>query len=98
MYQLYITKGEYEPWWFFDDWKTMIVKERSFTNLNEARETYKQIVREWTQTYPNQKSKNPYLTAFWDEEEIAYCESCSDDIQIYHGIMILKDDSILKES
>lgn len=42
--------------------------------------------------YPYKETKKSYLTAFWNETEIRYCEDCEDDIQLFHSIMLLKDD------
>lgn len=92
MYQVYLTEGEYEPWWFFDDWKTLIIEEKTFKNLEEAVEEYNSEFFKLSNTYPYQKTKKSFLTAFWCDEEKVFCESCDDDIQIYHGVMLLKDE------
>lgn len=36
------------------------------------------------------KLKNT-LAAFWCDEEKCFCEECDDDLQVYHGLLVLKD-------
>lgn len=95
MYQVFQTKGEYEPWWFFEDWQTLITEKHSFMDFKEALSLYQELETKLTEKYPSYRTKRPYLTAFWDNEEKAYCDACSDDIQIYYGVMLLKDDQII---
>lgn len=97
MYQIYLMEGEYEPWWFFDGWKNMIVEEKNFSDFDEATSSYDEFCKKFAQKYPFHKTKQPFLTAFWDEEEAQYCETCEDDIQIYHGVMLLKDEHLIEE-
>ena len=40
---------------------------------------------------PIQKTKETYLTAYWSDGEIRFCENCDDDVQLYHGLMLLQD-------
>ncbi|AZP05268.1 DUF1033 family protein [Jeotgalibaca ciconiae] len=96
MYQVFLTKGEYEPWWFFDDWKTLVIKKVDCSNFKEAHQVYEQYSSELSSRYPFQKNKTPFLKAYWCEEEMEYCESCEDDIQIFHGVMLLHDEQILE--
>lgn len=95
MYQVYLMKGEYEPWWFFEDWKSLITEVETFTTFGEAVELYKSMWEKLAQEYPNTHTKHHFLTAFWSEEDSVYCESCEDDIQIYRGLLLLKDDKVI---
>lgn len=95
MYQVFLTKGEYEPWWFFEDWKTLIVEQTSFNEFEEALQKFNEIFNALSDKYPIKKTKNSYLSAFWTEDEMVFCESCDDDIQIFHGVMLLKDEQII---
>lgn len=92
MYQVIALYGEYEPWWFFDDWKDDIVSQNDYATFQEASGAYQQIYSELEMQYPYKETKKSYLTAFWNETEIRYCEDCEDDIQLFHSIMLLKDD------
>lgn len=95
MYQVFQTKGEYEPWWFFDDWQSFIIEQHSFVDFKDALSVYDELEIKLTKQFPSYQTKQPYLTAFWDSEERIYCESCSDDIQIYHGVMLLRNGQIV---
>lgn len=91
MYQVYMTKGEYEPWWFFEDWEELIIMEETYSDLGAAEKRFRELYAEMREKYPFQRTKKRYLSAFWNEEEVYFCDSCDDDIQVYHGIMLLKD-------
>ena len=39
--------------------------------------------------YKNESEKKNCFFAFWSENEKISCEACSDDLQIYHGIILL---------
>ncbi|MGP6140032.1 MULTISPECIES: DUF1033 family protein [unclassified Jeotgalibaca] len=96
MYQVYMMKGEYEPWWFFQDWKSLVVFEASFLSFEEALKLYEEKSAELSARYPFKKSKHNYLTAFWSEEDSVYCESCEDDIQIYYGLLLLENENVIE--
>lgn len=91
MYQIYMTKGEYEPWWFFEDWEDLIIIEESYQEWEKAEARFHELSAELSRRYPYHKTKKKYLSAYWNEEEVYFCDSCDDDVQIYHGIMLLKD-------
>ena len=71
-WNVYLTKGEYEPWWFFEEWET------SIQELAEA----------LLSNYPKHQTKKDCLLAAWNEEEVEYCEDCEDDIQTFHGLIL----------
>ena len=96
MYQIFFTEGEYEPWWFFEDWQSLIIKKIDYPDLNDAKIAYREFTQELANQYPYQKEKEPYLAAYWCEEEMVYCESCDDDIQLFHGVMLLRDEKVLE--
>lgn len=97
MYQVITLYGEYEPWWFFDDWKEEIVSFKEFDSFPAARQFYEEKYNELQQNYVNHVTKKQYLTAFWNEEEIRYCEDCEDDIQLFHSIMLVKEERPIEE-
>lgn len=98
MYQIFFTEGEYEPWWFFEDWKTLVLSETSFPTYEEAVRSYNEHDEQLTSKYPFKKTKGNYLVAYWSEDESVYCESCEDDIQLYYGLMLLKNDKAIEET
>ena len=44
MYQVIEMYGDYEPWWFLEDWEKDIVTSQSFDDYYEALKYYK---RQW---------------------------------------------------
>ena len=35
--------------------------------------------------------KKDCFFAFWSEDEINFCEGCDEDLQLYHGVILMKD-------
>lgn len=91
MFQIIELQGEYEPWWFFDDWKEQISQFKTFETFEEALIEYQQKFNCLQSEYPNHQTKKKYLSAFWDDEQNRYCPECADDIQFFHSVMLLKD-------
>nr|WP_276310213.1 DUF1033 family protein [Bacillus salacetis] len=87
-YSVIRMSGEAEPWWFFSDWEKDITEKMEFTNEKEAFEQFLALVRELSGEYKNRKQKKNTV-AFWDEGEKVFCESCDDDLQIYHGLILM---------
>lgn len=69
MYQVVTLFGEYEPWWFFEDWKEEIVSFEQFDSFSEANQNYHEKYIKLIDDYENYVTKKHYLTAFWNEEE-----------------------------
>jgi len=91
VYQVIRTEGEYEPWWFFEDWMDFIVESADYADFQEAVAAYERAAEKLSVVYPFQKTKETYLTAYWSDGEIRFCENCDDDVQLYHGLMLLQD-------
>ncbi|WP_179125821.1 DUF1033 family protein [Rossellomorea marisflavi] len=85
------TKSDAEPWWFFENWERDIVEEWSFDNDVEAIEKYKEQIHHHRSHYPNMKAKHIHSIAFWNPEEIEFCEACDDDLQLFIGLILFKD-------
>ena len=90
-YQVIEMYGENEPWWFFKDWEEDIVTKQEFTSFSEAIHYLEKKIATLTVKYEEKRCKPDYMVAFWNEDEIKFCEECDDDIQLYHGILMLKD-------
>ncbi|WP_239254117.1 DUF1033 family protein [Listeria ilorinensis] len=90
-YQVLITKGEFEPWWFFEEWEETIMETFTYEDKEAAFRKYQEIYRMFQKSYPEVQVKKTVLAAFWDEDEIEYCEDCEDDIQTFHGILFFAD-------
>ncbi|WP_238786618.1 DUF1033 family protein [Vagococcus coleopterorum] len=91
MYQVVTMHGENEPWWFFEDWRDDILTEDSYDDFQVALKAFeKALVNTHTQL-PEIKGKDNFLIACWDPQELRYCDDCDEDVQLYHGILLLKD-------
>jgi hypothetical protein len=84
-------KGESEPWWFFPDWQKDISEENEFQTENEAFRQFIILVQEGKHTFDHFKEKKNTV-AFWNEGDKVFCEACDDDLQLYHGLILMKDD------
>ncbi len=91
MYQVIRMHGDNEVWWFFEGWQEDIVEEQHFATFEEAVAAYTLLWHEYKIKYSCVSAKENYLCAFWNEEELRYCEECEDDLQQYHSIALLKD-------
>lgn len=64
MYQIIEMYGDYEPWWFLEDWEKDIVTSQSFDDYYEALKYYK---RQWLllrEQSPLFKSRSDLMTIF----------------------------------
>lgn len=93
-WQVLVTEADYEPWWFFEEWEETITETYEFQDKNEALEKYHAIASAWRIKYPEHAIKKDILLAAWDPEEVVYCEDCEDDIQNYHGLLLLADGEV----
>ncbi|EAF0236499.1 DUF1033 family protein [Listeria monocytogenes] len=93
-WNVYLTKGEYEPWWFFEEWETSIQADFAFSDKEVAFLKYQELADELLRNYPNHQTKKDCLLAAWNEEEVEYCEDCEDDIQTFHGLILFSDGEV----
>jgi hypothetical protein len=90
-WKVIITKSNVEPWWFFENWEEDIEKQWTFSKKEEATEKFIDELKMLREQYPSIKEKNLTTVAFWNPEEIEFCETCDDDLQIYHGLILMKN-------
>lgn len=95
MYQVITLYGDFEPWWFLDDWKDDLVSEEVFATYQEALRVFEERWQTMRQTFPYYQSRRDLLAAFWDESGRRWCEECSEPVQQYHSLLLLKDDELL---
>ncbi|PFA70690.1 hypothetical protein CN378_00005 [Bacillus sp. AFS015802] len=86
------TKSDAEPWWFFEGWEKDIVKDWTFDKKDEAVHAFLTEWRRLKRSFPQSKSKKFHSAAFWDPEEVYFCEACDDDLQVYYGLVIFEND------
>ncbi|WP_088815829.1 MULTISPECIES: DUF1033 family protein [Listeria] len=93
-WKVLLTTGDYEPWWFFEEWEENIVSSFTFEKKEEAFSKYREIAQQLILDYPHQALKKDVLFAAWNEDEIAYCEDCEDDIQTFHGLILMENNAV----
>jgi hypothetical protein len=89
MFEVIYMKAEYEPWWMFNGWEETIISRHTFENLVEAKVCLSSTLAELRSAYTNECMKKDCFFAFWSEAEKSFCEACDEDLQIYHGVILL---------
>lgn len=95
MYQVIRLYGDFEPWWFLDDWKNDIVEQIEFDEFEEAKRYYIKLLEELKVDFPSFESRSSLLSTFWSCDEKRWCEECDEDLQQYHSLALLQNDEIL---
>lgn len=90
MYKIIYMKADFEPWWKFDGWESKIVETYVYENEEQWKVGLVNLLNCFRKKYKNEICKENKYYTFWSEEEKEYCDSCDDDTQIYHGIIIEK--------
>lgn len=87
MFEVIYMKADYEPWWLFEGWEQHIVEKHTFETQADAQSYLNEKQVELRGKFPKEKVKDEKYWAFWSEKEVCFCESCDDDLQIYHGLI-----------
>lgn len=82
-------KAEFEPWWMFSEWEEHIISRHSFESEEEAKIFLETVLTKLRQTYDQERVKKGCFFALWTESERSFCEACDDDVQIYHGVILM---------
>lgn len=90
MYEVIYIKADYEPWWMFEGWEEMVRLRKSFEELDEAILFAHSLMDEMRGCFSKEKTRKGSFTAFWNPGERTYCDGCDDDMQLYHGVFLLK--------
>lgn len=100
MYQVIVIYGPDEPWWFFDDWQETIKEEFQFEELSAAKAIFFELEHKLalTNEKSNEKTKDSFLIAFWNEGDMEFCEECDEELQQYTGLMLLHNCRPLDDS
>lgn len=98
MYEVIYMKADYEPWWLFDGWEKEIISRHSFEQENEAMGFLNEILLKLENKFQHMNSKENCFFAFWSDNEKVFCEACDDDLQTFHGILILNNGIPFKEA
>lgn len=89
MFEVIYMKAEFEPWWMFDGWEEDIQSRQSFEDELEAKQYLNEVLSKLRKKYINENTRKECFYAFWCEGEKVYCEPCGDDLQIFHGVILL---------
>lgn len=91
LFEVIYMKADYEPWWMFEGWEETILSRDSFIDAEEALAFCEMLLAKLREQYPFEVMKKDCFYAFWSECEKDFCESCDEDLQLYHGIIFMKD-------
>lgn len=95
MYQVIKLYGDFEPWWFLEDWKDDMIASETFHHFDEAAAYYQEVLKQLKAEFPSFESRPNYLATFWDKDEQRWCEECDEYLQQYHSVALLQDDQVL---
>jgi hypothetical protein len=96
MHEIFYIKGFEEPWWMFEGWEEDIVSQKAFNRFEEAHAFFEQQKQELGKKFSSQKSKGEGASAFWNDGDLAFCEDCEENMQIYHGLLWLYNKKPIK--
>lgn len=91
MFEVIEMYGDYEPWWFFTGWEKDIQEKKQFSTLETAQNYFSTREKILAEKYSKERAKDQFLTTFWNEGELRFCQECDDDLQQYKGLLLLKD-------
>lgn len=96
MYYVLKTTGCDEPWWMTAGFEASVEEYAVFSDFASAKAQYIDWFCEYEKIYEHNKTRNPYMAAFYNDGDWFYCEDCGDDLQTYHSVFILdaKDEEI----
>ena len=89
MYEVVYMKADFEPWWMFEGWEEDVLSRQTFADEFNAIDYLEEVLTNLRMKYKNESMKKNCFFAFWSDQEKISCEACSDDLQIYHGIILL---------
>ncbi|WP_040228596.1 DUF1033 family protein [Bhargavaea cecembensis] len=91
MYEIIYMRADYEPWWQFDGWEEEIVERWSFAEADQAIEKLEDVLCGMRGEHANEAERDGRFWAFWSKKEVCFCEHCDEDLQLYHGVITMKD-------
>lgn len=98
MYHVIEMYGDFEPWWFLEDWKDDIVETYEFENYYDALKCYKSHWLDLRATHDHFDSRSDLMSAFWKEDDQRWCEECDEYLQQFHSVALLHDWTAIPKS
>lgn len=92
LYKIFYMQADYEPWWQFDGWEQYVKETYLFETEEKFDAALQTLLKSFGDRYPNNREKEGRFFAFWSDDEQQYCEGCDEDVQIYHGLVLVKPD------
>lgn len=89
MHEIVYIRANYEPWWMFDGWQENTISRKQFASADKAQHYLAELEKQLSRQFAESEKRDPAFTAFWNSEEIEYCEICEEDLQIFHGLIWL---------
>jgi hypothetical protein len=91
MYEVIYMKADFEPWWMFEEWEETIRSRHSFDDIESAVAYFEKLIVELRGKHRREAMKKECFYAFWSEDEINFCDGCDEDLQLYHGVILMKN-------
>lgn len=73
-----------------DGWEEDIVSRKQFISSQEAQAFFDEMAKTLAEKYSVKKTRGRSV-AFWNEGDEAYCSDCEEDLQVYHGLLWLRE-------
>ncbi|WP_414046442.1 DUF1033 family protein [Macrococcus equi] len=96
MYEIITIRADYEGWWLFDDYREQATDIQSFIDRFEAINYYQQQLVNLRKIFCNEVIGKHKIHAFYNNCEIEFCESCDEEVQIFHSVLFLDDGKIVE--
>ncbi|MGO1060084.1 DUF1033 family protein [Planococcus sp. FY231025] len=90
LHEIFYIRSFDEPWWMPEGWQENIVSRKKFPSAEQAEENFHEEAQALALKFTKQKREGRSI-AFWNPGDLAYCSNCEEDLQVYHGLLWLKD-------
>ncbi|RXK19214.1 DUF1033 family protein [Macrococcus sp. DPC7161] len=95
MYEVITMRADYEGWYLFDDYRSKIKTSDTFDQFILAQEKFNQLINDYELHFKHKLIGKGNVHVFYNNCEIEFCESCDDDVQIFHSVLILEDGKLM---
>lgn len=89
MYEVVYMLADFEPWWMFEEWEEYVQKRTTFSTLDEAEAYFEEQMTRYANQHESSERRKYAFAAFWTKGEQCFCDHCDEDLQMYHGLILL---------